>query len=54
MDGERMPDRDSVASVESGCVEAGRRKGRCGWQCVGDIRHSLRLEGVGSELVEGV
>ena len=32
----------------------GRRKGRCGWQCVGRTRHSLRLVGVGSELVEGV
>jgi hypothetical protein len=32
----------------------GRWRGRCGWQCVGGIRHDLRLEGVGSELVEGV
>ena len=32
----------------------GRRKDRCGWQCVGRTRHSLRLVGVSSELVEGV
>ena len=39
MDGERMPDRDSVAGVESGCVgaEEGREGAACNVSDVSDI-----------------